>query len=302
MEDAPTKREPDDFNNRDGDDNDDDGRMSMDGDDVADGAEEEDLARREVDIGKASSSVWLVKVPSFLAEKWRSAGPRAQLGSVTIGKNEENSSGTPSVSLSLLPEHALNSGGSDQVPQNYSVKFIAKPENVFVFSQDGPQHAHEIDGTVQYEFHATPVIDENYRNIMRMRRQAAEKPQRTTQFVEAKGNVQGVSQVTKSFLASTSLAIPPSNRKRKAEDFRRDRMPKEDLIEIVFKAFSRQEYWSLKEMVEYTNQPVAFMKEILGETCVYIARGPYKTKYQLKPEFQSLSKKDDTSTGGNANK
>lgn len=47
------------------------------------------------------------------------------------------------------------------------------------------------------------------------------------------------------------------------------RMPRPELIELIFSCFRRQEHWSLTALREYTQQPVVYLKEVLNEVCTY---------------------------------
>lgn len=74
-----------------------------------------------------------------------------------------------------------------------------------------------------------------------------------------------------------------------ALDAKRERLPKEDVMASLFSAFERNSYWRLQGLVDLTNQPVPYLKEILNELCNFNTRGPFKSTYQLKPEYK-LSK------------
>ena len=59
---------------------------------------------------------------------------------------------------------------------------------------------------------------------------------------------------------------------KKKEDLVQDkmtRMPRPELIELIFSCFRRQEHWSLTALREYTQQPVVYLKEVLNEVCTY---------------------------------
>lgn len=64
------------------------------------------------------------------------------------------------------------------------------------------------------------------------------------------------------------------------------RMPRNELMDILFAAFDKYPYWSFKGILEHTNQPTQYLKEVLTEICILNKRGPYAGNYQLKPEFK----------------
>ena len=68
-------------------------------------------------------------------------------------------------------------------------------------------------------------------------------------------------------------------------DQKTTRMPKNELMDLLFTAFEQYPYWSFKGLVEYVKQPQTYLKEVLADICNFIKKGPYTAKYQLKPEF-----------------
>ena len=80
----------------------------------------------------------------------------------------------------------------------------------------------------------------------------------------------------------------------KQSDVKRTRRDRGELEDIMFKLFERQPNWALKQLVQETDQPAQFLKEILNELCVYNKRGTNQGTYELKPEY----KKSVEDTGG----
>lgn len=77
-------------------------------------ARAEDLSQMEVEKPKppisridlsseAKSSVWLVKIPNYLADAWIHAERGTELGSVTLTHNVRNNEGLPRVEMSVVP-------------------------------------------------------------------------------------------------------------------------------------------------------------------------------------------------------
>ncbi|KAL0314636.1 UNVERIFIED_CONTAM: hypothetical protein Sangu_2308000 [Sesamum angustifolium] len=72
----------------------------------------------------------------------------------------------------------------------------------------------------------------------------------------------------------------------KGSDVKRTRRDRGELEDIMFKLFERQPNWALKQLVQETDQPAQFLKEILNELCVYNKRGTNQGTYELKPEYK----------------
>ncbi|KAK6115793.1 hypothetical protein DH2020_008062 [Rehmannia glutinosa] len=84
--------------------------------------------------------------------------------------------------------------------------------------------------------------------------------------------------------------VPMGDKKKaapvKASDMKRTRRDRGELEDIMFKLFERQPNWTLKQLVQETDQPAQFLKEILNELCVYNKRGTNQGTYELKAEYK----------------
>ena len=63
-------------------------------------------------------------------------------------------------------------------------------------------------------------------------------------------------------------------------------MPREALIDVLFAAFERYQFWNLRGITDYSNQPMAWLREVLNDIAIYHKRGPHKNMYELKPEYK----------------
>lgn len=64
-------------------------------------------------------------------------------------------------------------------------------------------------------------------------------------------------------------------------------MPRKDLEDMVFREFALKTHYSLKQLIECTQQPVIFLKEVLTDLCDLNKRGPNANMYELKVEFST---------------
>lgn len=114
-------------------------------------------------------------------EHWQSQPQNAPLGHVRIGKTDDK--GVPPVTL-----HTIDHPG---IPKTFNIKFTSNPPgNMLMFTENEQGKAVGIEGTIQHECTVVPNMDEDYRRIMRERREEAERPKRSVQVVEAKGKSQ----------------------------------------------------------------------------------------------------------------
>ncbi|EGV60973.1 transcription initiation factor IIF subunit beta [Yamadazyma tenuis] len=85
----------------------------------------------------------------------------------------------------------------------------------------------------------------------------------------------------------TNVFLKPNTNKNKNEG-RAIRMPQKDLLDLLFRLFEEYEYWSIKGLRERTKQPESYLKESLDSIANLIKKGPYTSKYNLKPEYKKL--------------
>jgi len=155
----------------------------------------------------------------------------------------------------------------------------------FIFSEVVEEGTLAMEGTVQQKGLAQPtdVNNTSYRTLVRDRSDQGNKKTRIVQAID-----------TSVALAQRPNAAPNFNlsrvRKKPSESIaaadKRERMPREELIDRVFGGFEKRNYYNLKELIQHTNQPTNYLKEILNEICIYNKRGPNKGLFELKPEYK----------------
>ncbi|KAI9488212.1 transcription initiation factor IIF, beta subunit-domain-containing protein [Zychaea mexicana] len=252
----------------------------------------------DLKLDSADTKVWLVKVPKFLADKWKKVDQdNVNLGSVRI--YSEAPPGRSSAISLVLPENE-----TDNIPREYSIH-IPQGEvmNKYVFTQ-GEHGVKSINGTVHHECSATPTQFEPYRGIMRKRVLDAGTPQRTVQVLGQNNQpvfVPGASSAMQSTGFSDFIVVLhmckcislicyivyQQSKKQKTDNKEKaTRMPRNELMDVLFAAFEKYPYWSFKGILEHTKQPSQYLKEVLSEICILNKRGPYASNYQLKPEYK----------------
>ena len=75
-------------------------------------------------------------------------------------------------------------------------------------------------------------------------------------------------------LTSCFAVYPAQEAKPKNLD-KAHRLPRNELLDLLFPLFAEHTYWRLKTLKQRTQQPEAYLKEVLGEIGVLVKRGPY---------------------------
>ncbi|GAA6012752.1 hypothetical protein JCM10207_005349 [Rhodosporidiobolus poonsookiae] len=177
--------------------------------------------------------------------------------------------------------------------------FGEKIEDVMDSGEEGARKKRRVTsllGTVAHECSLTPNIvgadaSAAYARIMRERQRKATEPKRTLKRLD-------VDQATANRLASgmgmagvkgrvaTFTNTSSRGGKASASAPRYSRIPKNELLDLLFTHFSSAPYWSLRSLNDHVKQPVVYLKEVLGEIATLVPKGPYAQMYTLKPEFK----------------
>ncbi|KAG2172487.1 hypothetical protein INT44_006660 [Umbelopsis vinacea] len=249
----------------------------------------------DLNIANIATKIWLVKVPNFLAEKWKNVDQDSMnLGTVRI--YNRNPEGSNSHVKLILPDNEMTS----DIPKEYSIKIPAgEVENKYVFGSNDHGAATRVVGKIHHECHVSPANWTAYRDIMRKRVHEADRPTRSVQEIEQRHQPVFAPGASSGMPVSDFSSFIPSKKPRIDKE-KATRMPRNELMDMLFAAFERYPYWSLKGIAEHTKQPMQYLKEILSEICILNKRGPYTSTYQLKAEYKVRGKDNRPRVEGNS--
>lgn len=154
-------------------------------------------------------------------------------------------------------------------------------------------------GTVCHECMVTPSLtDKGYSNVVRKRKRQQDDPALTkvTLLSEPPGVTSGT--FSQSLRGKQSMFMRAQKKDPKASaEGKATRMPRNDLLDLLFRLFEEFDYWSLKGLKDRTKQPEVYLKEVLETMAVLIKKGPYAMRYSLKPEYKQMKNKRKESGG-----
>ncbi|KAI8051218.1 transcription initiation factor IIF, beta subunit-domain-containing protein [Syncephalis plumigaleata] len=250
--------------------------------------EDDEAFEFDLDMSRADTKVWLVKVPGFLADRWSEIGEEnADLGRIRInhaaGPNDRDGI---TLILDETPE-------VQDLPTEYRLTVRDKAvKNTYVFEEDEDGEAKSISGTVHHEcsISVKNIADPRYFKLQQKRNHSQILPVKRTQFLD--DNARPV------FIAPTHIATTDNDflqrkKTRKNPATKATRMPRENLITLLFSAFEKYQYWNLKGIMKFTNQPQAYLKEVLADICYLVKKGKYHSMYRLKEEYRKLTSSND---------
>ncbi|EST05332.1 Transcription initiation factor IIF, beta subunit [Kalmanozyma brasiliensis GHG001] len=142
-------------------------------------------------------------------------------------------------------------------------------------------------------------ISDSYRELLRRRRAEASTPKRTIKMLDSSDAgrhnmmVAGVGSLSsqKSRFNAAIAQKPTSSASGGGEKFAR--MPKNELLDMLFGLFERWQYWSLKKLRTETQQPESYLREVLTGIADLHKRGPYVGNWSLKPEYMDARKEQE---------
>ncbi|KAI4351329.1 hypothetical protein L6164_005704 [Bauhinia variegata] len=240
-----------------------------------------------IDSSKADRAVWLMKCPPAVSRRLRTPpsdglDPSRPVAKVIVSIDPLNSNDDDS-----HPEFTMELAEAESGhPKCYAVDMNKDFIPMSVFSES-PQGKLSVEGKILNKFDMRPHNQnlELYGKICRERTNKYMVKNRQIQVIE---NDRGAHMMPMPGMVTFSTAAPTEKKKAPAKttETKRTRRDRGEMEEILFKLFERQSNWSLRLLIQETDQPEQFLKDILKELCVYNNKGTNQGTYELKPEYR----------------
>uniref|UniRef100_A0A8C7YKU5 General transcription factor IIF subunit 2 n=1 Tax=Oryzias sinensis TaxID=183150 RepID=A0A8C7YKU5_9TELE len=236
--------------------------------------------KSDVDLtgAKLNTGVWLVKVPKYLAQQWAKATGRGEVGKLRISK--KGNLGKPEVSFTLNEELTIIEGIEDKTvsaPRDHPFTMQSVGGQMLAVFTESSSDKIALEGVVVQRAECRPAVSESYMKLKRLQIEESSKPSRLSQ------------QLSKPVTNYKPVANHEYNReyeKKKKEEGKRARADKQQVLEMLFSAFEKHQYYNIKDLVDITKQPVIYLKEILRDIGIYNVKGTHKNTWELKPEYR----------------
>ena len=101
----------------------------------------------------------------------------------------------------------------------------------------------------------------------------------------------------KTFKPIANHAANLEHERRKKVDGKKMRDDKDKVQEILFALFEKHQYYNIKDLAHETRQPMAYLREILNEVCVYSVKPPHRNMWELKPEYRHYKQDEEEGEG-----
>lgn len=170
----------------------------------------------------------------------------------------------------------------NSIPSEYSISPLSLGQQHFVYSEDQDSGDVAIEGQVRLKIGMVAnQNDPSYRAITEQRFRVAND---RSKYVEAKMVKDEVTKIMEDNTFKKPLVSVKEVREK------RERLPKENLLVLIFEAYKKKDAYSLQELNKIVDQPDGYLKEVLNEIATQ-QREEKVMVWRLKPGM--LVRKDN---------
>lgn len=159
------------------------------------------------------------------------------------------------------------------LPSLYKLKSLDIAKNMYVLKSDNRSCC--IEGRINKECNVVPVINKEYISF---------KKEANKQTVQRRALTLNKSDITTD-KSKNDIDALHKKRKRLLMEKKRERLDKNEVMDIIFRAYETKEAWTSKELADFCGQPIAYIHEILPEICT-MNKKDQKNSWNLKDEYK----------------
>uniref|UniRef100_A0A672KWS5 General transcription factor IIF subunit 2 n=1 Tax=Sinocyclocheilus grahami TaxID=75366 RepID=A0A672KWS5_SINGR len=239
----------------------------------------------EVDLtgAKQNTGVWLVKVPKYLSQQWAKATGRGEVGKLRICKNQGKAEVSFTLNEELTTVDTIGEKSSMvRAPREHPFTLqTVGGQTLTVFTENSSGENQDVttcNAVNCCRAECRPAVSENYMKLKKLQIEELSKPMRFSQQLDKA--------VTTNYKPVANHAYNLYYEKKKKEEGKRARADKQQVLDMLFSAFEKHQYYNIKDLVDITKQPVIYLKEILRDIGIYNVKGTHKNTWELKPEYR----------------
>ncbi|XP_055633153.1 general transcription factor IIF subunit 2-like [Toxorhynchites rutilus septentrionalis] len=237
-----------------------------------------------LDVSNAGRGVWLVKVPKYIARRWEKTPGNINAGKLRI---EKYKSQKPQITLDL--SDAVLKLEADKIPISHILDVSSVTNQTlgtFVHVEgDTPDKGNaapqsdnlSMGGRFVQKLECRPQADDCYMKMKLESIRKAAQPARQTKTLD---------KIVKNFKPVSDHKHNIEEKARRKAEGKHFREDKNKILDVLFNAFEKHQYYNIKDLVRITRQPITYLKEILNEVCDYNMKNPHKNMWELKREYR----------------
>ncbi|WUR02383.1 transcription initiation factor IIF subunit 2 (GTF2F2) [Vairimorpha necatrix] len=218
----------------------------------------------EINDRNKNKKINIAKLPKYLGNYLSNIKREMEIGELNVENDGR-------ISLVIFDKTGSN------IPTHYNVKQVDRSSSdIYVLAST--QDSSAVEGVVDNELLVTPVINRKY---IEYKKEHANKLENTTETIDSLG--EGIRM--EKFGNLREMEVLAKKRKQMLIDKKRERLDKNEVLNIVFNAFEKYENWTVRDLADFTGQPTAFIQEIVNEIC-NVDKKDHKSIYSLKDEYK----------------
>ncbi|KAJ4866444.1 hypothetical protein Rs2_52036 [Raphanus sativus] len=159
-----------------------------------------------------------------------------------------------------------------------------------VFSESSSQGTMSVEGKIKDKFHMNHRT-ENMESYGKLCRERASKYMCKNKQIQVIDNASGMHMWPTPGTITPTGFLETKKKKvtNKAWEMKRTRRGRREMEEIMFNQFEGHSNWTLRQLIQETDQPEQFLKDLLRDLCIYNNKGSNQGTYELKPEFKKTA-------------
>ncbi|RPD59703.1 transcription initiation factor IIF, beta subunit [Lentinus tigrinus ALCF2SS1-6] len=250
--------------------------------------------QEELIMDSGDGRVWLVKIPRHLMEQWSSVDDEGvHLATIRVYPNAASASGKkPRIMLVLPPRPDDPSGVGEQFEMDMVNDDV---ENQIVVAEREKEpgtgsraRTTILTGRVKHECNLRPLLTDGYMRRVRQRSKMANQPKRQARLIDETVTRGNLNRLTSGAAPQSPFQLTRGKPKPAKGQFERmARMPRNQLLDELFRLFhDERERWSIKGLRERTQQPEAYLKEVLNDVAFLHRSGEFNGQWELMANFK----------------
>ncbi|KAL0205142.1 hypothetical protein P9112_000449 [Eukaryota sp. TZLM1-RC] len=226
----------------------------------------------DLDVSHEKRSFWLVGLPSSIVHAWNDVqDSNTQVGTLRV----IHRSGKP-------PEYQIVSHiDVPNLPSEYTFNRQHQASQLRVFSKDNIAKKAAIEGSITDRYRCLPIKNKTIIKKISEHRRVVQQHRPRSRVYDSRANIVPMGGL--GMVREHRIAVGGEKRTEK-----RIRAERDVVKNLLFQLFNRKDFWSLSELVDETDQPQAWLRDVLDDICIRIISGPNKDLYELKPEYKYI--------------
>ncbi|KAF9534043.1 transcription initiation factor IIF, beta subunit [Crepidotus variabilis] len=161
-----------------------------------------------------------------------------------------------------------------------------------------------LTGRIKHECNLRPALSRSYRKQMKERVRKSNTPLRQIRMIEdagVAGGRGGINRLSSGVGVGAGSAfsdlVKAKQRPPKGAFERMARMPRNQLLDLLFTHFQEQPRWSIRPLREKTQQPEAYLKETLSQIAFLHKSGEFNGYWELQENYKTAGIKAENVPG-----